>query len=490
MSENKGEAQKVDMRELKRKSLRGGSVTMISQGISFVINLSSTILLARLLSPLEFGAIAMVTALTGFAGLFRDLGLSAAAVQKKDLTNAQQSNLFWLNLAMGLILTLVVASASPLVGMFYGRPELMLLCLVSSLNFLIGSLTTQHSASMIRNMQFGRQATAMIGGNVLGLIATILMALKGMSYWSLVWGGMLGSICTSLMMARFSPLQIVRPQRGTHIKDMLRFGANVTAFDFVNYFARNTDNILIGRYAGADALGLYTRAYRLLMFPINSIRGPINAVAFPALSKLQDEPMAFRNYYLKITSVVAWLSMPLTAFLFVSSEALIEILLGSQWRGAAPIFSYLVVAAFIQPTSGLAGSLLISLGRTKRYLQCGLFNMSLIVLSFCIGIMWGATGVAVSYAIVNYVVLYPWLRWAFKESPVSIQDFLKACYLPAATSLATATASVIILNNFETKTLLLDIVIPAAIFILLFVAIISHNKKQVKELYNYAKSAK
>lgn len=455
---------------------------MVSQGISFVTNLGSTVILARLLSPLEFGAVAMVSALTGFAGLFRDLGLSAAAVQKENLTNAQQSNLFWLNLAMGVLLTFVVAAASPLVGMFYGRPELTLLCLVSSLNFVIGSLTTQHSASLIRNMQFTRHATATIGGNILGIVVTIIMAFKGFSYWSLVWGGIVGSICTSLMIIRFSPLQIVRPQRGTHIKGMLRFGANVTAFDILNYFSRNTDNILIGRFSGVNALGLYSRAYRLLMFPINAIRGPINAVAFPALSKLQNDPLEFRNYYLKITSVVAWLSMPITAFLSVSSKPIIELLLGKEWLGAAPIFTFLAVAAFIQPSSGLAGSLLISLGRTKTYLMCGLFNMSVITISFCIGIMWGAIGVAVSYAIANYIVLYPWLRWAFRDSPVSSKDFFTSCAIPAFTSIGTAIAAEILLGFLDTRNIILNIAITAATFTCVFTLILFYTGTYKKYL--------
>lgn len=435
-------AEKIDIKDLKRKSLRGGSVTVISQGISFVINLGSTILLARLLSPLEFGAVAMVTALTGFAGLFRDLGLSAAAVQKKDLSNAQQSNLFWLNVAMGLILTLVVAAASPLVGMFYGRPELTLLCLVTSLNFLIGSLTAQHSASMIRNMQFGRNATAMIGGNAVGLIVTILMALKGMSYWSLVWGGMVGGFCTSLMMVCLSPLHIVRPQRGTHIKNMLRFGANVTAFDFVNYFARNSDNILIGRFVGADALGLYTRAYRLLMFPINSIRGPINAVVFPALSKLQDEPELFKSFASKSAFLIAFLSMPLCAFFFIAGDLIVTVLLGSQWSEAGILVKILSIAAILQPVCGIRGMVMLSSGYSKRYMKAGMLNSVIVVIGFCIGVYWGAVGAATAYAAIN-LAIFPFMTFftlrGTKYPPTSLyKDIGRPLTLAVLASVATA----------------------------------------------------
>lgn len=456
---------------------------MLSQGISFVINLGSTILLARLLSPLEFGAVAMVTALTGFAGLFRDLGLSAAAVQKKNLTNVQQSNLFWLNLAMGIILTLTVAAASPLVGMFYGRPELTLLCLASSLNFLIGSLTTQHSASLVRNMQFTRQATAMIGGNALGLIATIFMALKGMSYWSLVWGSIFGSICSSLMMTFFSPLHIVRPQRGTHIKSMLRFGANVTAFDFVNYFARNTDNILIGRFAGADALGLYTRAYRLLMFPINAIRGPINAVAFPALSKLQDEPDLFRSFASKSAFLVALLSMPICAFFFITGDLIVTVLLGSQWSEAGILVKILAIAALLQPVSGIRGTVMMSSGFSGRYMLAGMLNSAFVVIGFCIGVYWGAVGVATAYAVIN-LAIFPFMTWftlrGTKYPPTSLY---KDAYRPFTLAIFASVATAGCRGFLQNLSLPLQLVSMCGIFgvfsLLLFFLIISKNQQSI-----------
>ena len=431
------------MADLKRKSVRGGAVTLASQGISIAIQLTSTVVLSRLLSPNDYGVMAMVMALTGFAGLFRDLGLSSAAIQKEELTHALQSNLFWLNVAMGALLTLVVAAASPLVAWFYGKPELAVVTFTLSLSFLLGSLGTQHGARLVREMQFARQAVAGILGALIGLVCSITLAFKGFSYWSLVWGNLAGSLATTLLFFAISPLRPGLPSKGSGVRDMLKFGANVTAFDFVNYFARNLDNLLIGRFWGPGPLGLYSRAYSLLMLPINSIRGPINAVAFPALSKLQNEPEAFRNYYLKTTSLIALISMPMAAFFFVAAKPIIHLVLGSQWSGVAPIFSCLALAAFIQPTSGFAGSLLLSLGQGRRYLLCGSFNAVIFSLSFVIGVRWGPIGVAVAYAIGNYVVLYPWLWWAFRESPVSFRMFAGVCFFPLKISASCIIASVI-----------------------------------------------
>lgn len=423
------------MAQLKRKSVRGGLVTMTSQGISIVIQLASTVVLSRLLSPHDYGVMAMVMAVTAFAGIFRDLGLSSATIQKKDLNSALQSNLFWLNVSMGTLLTILVAAASPLVAWFYSKPELTLVTLALSINFILGSLSTQHGALLVRHMQFDRQAVANISGALVTLAIAFALALQGWSYWALIWGNLTGGVITTLLLFVLSPFLPSLPSKGTGIRDMLKFGANITAFDFVNYFHRNLDNILIGKFWGPASLGLYSRAYSLLMLPITSIRGPINAVAFPAMSKLQHEPDAYRAYYRRVTSIVAFLSMPLCAFLFVSSRTIIELALGKQWLGVAPIFSVLAISGFIQPVAGLRGLVLLSTARGKAYLSWGILNAVAVSLGFVCGIPWGPLGIATSYAIVNYLILYPSLILAFKDTPVKKRDFFGPLLLPAVSSL-------------------------------------------------------
>ena len=339
------------IKDLNRKSVRGGAVTMASQAASIVIQLISTVVLARLLSPEDYGIIAMVLAVTTFAGLFRDLGLSAAAIQKKKLTRAQQSNLFWINVAMGSMLTVLVAASSSLVAHFYAKPELFKVTMALSANFVIVSLGTQHGAMLVKRMQFVRKAIATISGSLVTLVVAVTLAFHGYSYWSLVWGNIAGAVITTIWLLVLSPFRPMWLSKGSGVRDMLGFGANITAFELINYFSRNLDKILIGRVWGAETLGLYSRAYSLLMLPITSIRGPINAVAFPAMSKLQDDPKKLRDYYLKVVATIAWLSMPLAAFLFISSELVVALILGEKWVGASASFSWLALAAFVQPTA-------------------------------------------------------------------------------------------------------------------------------------------
>jgi len=455
---------KVDLADVKRKSVKGGMVTLLTQGCNILLQLVSTVVLARLLSPEDYGVIAMVTAVTSFANLFRDLGLSSAAIQKKNLTCDQQSNLFWINVAMGSILMLIVGAASPLIAWFYKKPELIAVTVALSSTFLIRSIGTQHGAMLVRNMQFGRQAVATITGALVGMFVSIILALQERSYWALVWGTIAGAGTTTFLLFLLSPFWPGFITKGTGIRDMVKFGANVTAFGFVNYFSRNLDNLLIGKFSGPAALGIYSKAYSLLMLPISSIRSPINAVAFPALCKLQHDPQSFREYYWGSVNFIAWLSMPLTAFMWLASPELIDVLLGREWALVSPLFSWLAIAAFIQPASGFVGSVLMSLGKGRRYLGTAILNSSVIAIGFFIGIQWGAKGVAISYAVSNYILIYPWYAYALRETPVKLGDFLRACSAPAVVSIATAAICWIIRKQVTIGSSITGLVIIGILF--------------------------
>jgi PST family polysaccharide transporter len=440
----------IDLNDLKSRSVRGGTITFISQAAIISIGAISTVILARLLTPDDYGVIAMISALTSFAGLFRDFGLSSATIQRHTLTPAQQSNLFWVNVALGLLLTCAVASSSPLVSAFYGQPELVWPTASLAAIFFINSLAAQSAALLARDMRFGTQALAAVCGALTTLATAVGFAIYDFHYWALVLGQLSGAAVSSCLLFFLSPFRPTLPRRHTGLTDMFLFGGQITTFNFVNYFQRNLDNILIGRYYGATPLGLYSRAYTLLLFPITNLRTPITSVAFPALSRLQHQPLLYRAYYLRVTSLLAFISMPLISYLFVAATPLIQLTLGPQWLGVAPIFSYLAIAAFIQPSTSFIGSVLLSLGRGRRYLECGFFNALVLSASFIIGLPWGPKGVALSYAVANYVALYPWATWALRASPVSFRDFCQACAFPVAASLAAGTVAFILNAHLTT----------------------------------------
>ncbi len=458
--------------DLKRKSVRGGMVTMVAQMVTIVIQLTSTVILARLLSPEDYGIIAMVMTVTAFAGLFRDLGLSSAAIQKKDLTRAQQSNLFWLNAAMGLVLTVIVASIAPLVAWFYRIPELLAVTVALSLNFLISSLSAQHGAMLVREMQFIRKSFVQISGSLVTLVVAVTLALQGFSYWSLVGGTLSGALVTTLLTVKLSPFCPCWPSKGSGIREMLGFGANVTAFDFVNYFSRNLDNVLIGRFWGTGGLGIYSRAYSLMMLPLNAIRNPVTTVAFPALSKLQNDPVAYRVYYRKIVLWLSHLSMPLAAILFVSSDAIIELALGEKWAGVSPVFSVLAVTVFIQTPASLTGLIQLSLGRGKRYFRIGLAFSIITSTAFCVGVIWGPIGVAVAYAVVTYLSLVPILIWAFKDTSLGLVDFFGNIWRPCLASLFSLTVSYLVTASLVGVTVWVSLAGSVSSFVLTYAVVL------------------
>jgi PST family polysaccharide transporter len=280
------------------------------------------------------------------------------------------------------------------------------------------------------------------------MVVTVALALHDYTYWSLVYGTISGALVSTVLLNALSGWRPGPPARKSGVRSMLKYGANITGFEVVNYFHRNLDNILIGRVWGSDALGLYNRAYQLLMFPITNLRTPINSVAFPALSQLQNQPEQFRLYYRKVTSLLAFATMPITAMMYVEAGPIINLALGEKWKDVVPLFSILAIVSFIQPAASLRGLVLQSLGQGRRYLMWGIINAVAVSIGFLIGIHWGAKGIAISYCISVYLILYPSMGYVFKGTPVSFVDFTQAIARPCAASLIAVLATMALMHMF------------------------------------------
>lgn len=477
-------------KDLKKRSLRSGAVTLSSQGAKFVIQLGSTMILARILTPDDYGIMAMVVAITGFASLFINLGLSTAVVQRAEVNHEQISTLFWLNTSIGALVTVIVAAMSPLVAWFYDVPELKAVVLALSLNFLINGLGVQHHALLNRQMRFVAIAVIQVVSMLAGIGVAIFAALEGFGYWALVLNSLTASLVIVVggwIAAGWWP---GLPRRDAGVGDMVRFGSDVVGFNIINYFSRNLDNVLIGRFYGSGALGLYSKAYQLLMMPINNLRDPMTRVAMPALSRLQNDPGRYRNYYMKFVSILAFVSMPLMVFLFVCSDQIVGLLLGSQWLGASDLFRILAVAAFIQPVSTTWGLILLSTGKSKRYFRWGVINSVAISIAFGCGLAWGARGIASAYTLATYLLLYPTLTYAMTESPVKIHDFFISISKPLFASLGMGIGCwcllILIYESSEIFAVTLCLVFSVFAYFSFFV-LFSSGLKDLKEYFSYAK---
>lgn len=441
---------------------------MSAQMASVLIQLTSLLVLSRLLGPEDFGVIAMITAITALMGLFRDMGLSTAAVQRGILTHEQTNSLFWLNTCAGTLLTIVVVVLSPAVAWFYRDPRLQAVTALLGCTFVLSGIGGQHAALLQRELRFKQKAVAEVSGALISVLLSIGLAVAGWHYWALAWGTLTGTLVTTTLYFAFSDFRPSSPRGAKGIRELLGFGAHVTGFELVNYFHRNLDNVLIGRFWGAVELGFYSRAYQMMMLPITSLRTPINAVAFPVLSKLKDNPADFRKYYCSIASLLAFISMPLMAFLTVNAHNVILVVLGQEWTAVAPIFVLLGITGFIQPIASLRGLVMLSLGKSARYLAWGVVNALAVSIAFCVGTIWGSIGVATAYAISNYLILYPSLAFAFKDTPLSSSDFFTSAALPASASLAGAGMCVLVRNHVAMTSPALALALSFVVFVVTF----------------------
>jgi len=403
---------------------------MTAQGVRFVLQIAGTMVLARLLTPADYGLFGMVTVLVNFAQMFKDAGLSMATVQKDKISHEQISTLFWINVLISIVLGVCVLVGSPLVAAFYGKPELTAVTAVLSISFIISGLSIQHAALLRRHMRFGNLAIIHIAAQVIALVVTILLALYGWRYWALVGGSLTMAFATVALTFFFCPWVPGRMRKGTGVLDMLKFGGHLTGFNFINYFSRNLDNILIGKFIGSDALGLYAKAYQLFMMPIRQIRGPMTNVAMPVLSSLKEQPERYIKYYQRLLDIMASLTIPLTLYCVLEANFLIRLLLGSQWLGCVPVFRILAIAGIIQPIAGTRGLVLLSYGFSDRYLYWGLANAILTIIAIVVGLPFGIKGVAAAYAFANYAVLIPSLFYCFHKTPVTVSMFMKTLIFP------------------------------------------------------------
>lgn len=450
---------------LKEKSVKGGARTVAAQSISFLLNVASTILLARLLLPQDYGLIAMVTSFTGFVLIFKDLGLSQAVIQRDKLTQEEVSMVFWLNLGVSACLSVLISLLGPLLVWFYDEPKLLLISLAYASIALIGGLSVQHSALLNRQMQFKKLSQITILASAISLAVGLLLAYTDFGYWALVSINVVNVTVQTILLWLHCDWRPIWVKIDSRVKSYLDFGAGVSGFNMINYFSRNLDNVLIGRMIGSNALGLYAKAYQLLMLPITQLRDPLNAVGIPALSALIHDKWKYKHYYSQFLFLLAFFSFPLVAYLYLEAHNIILLLLGENWVEASYIFKLLAFTALIQPVASTRGMVMITNGLTKRYFLWGLYNAIAVSIAFIVGIIWnGIEGLAIAYAAVNYLILIPSLRFCFSHTQVDVFDFFKACYQPFVCTLVAGVALFLIRGYFDDFHLIIRVILTGILF--------------------------
>jgi O-antigen/teichoic acid export membrane protein len=422
--------------DLKERSVRGGAVTLTSQGMQFALQSISTVTLAHMLAPADFGLVAMAATVTMLGQAFADLGLSEATIQHPEINHDQVSKLFWLNVAIGLGLTIVNASFAPFLAWFYHDERLKAIAYAFSLTFLIGGLRVQHDALLQRSMRFFALAIRDVTAYALAVPMAIFLAWRGAGYWAIVALPLLINgimMVLSWVMAGWMP---GLPRRDAKVRHLVRFGGDVAASYLTIAITGSSDDILIGWRWGAGPLGLYSRAMNLLLLPIRQLSGPARKVAVPAFSRLQDDPDRLARYYLRTTNLVVWITAPIFGLLFVVATPLIVLTLGEQWRAAAQVFKILVIFSLGQLLYESLTWLLIGRGQSRRLLALALILCPITIGSYAIGLPFGIRGVAFSGALIMFAT-FPWvLHFGLQGTKLTLLHFGKNLICPVITCFA------------------------------------------------------
>jgi polysaccharide transporter, PST family len=406
-------------------AVRGGTIAFGGQIARLIIQMAGTVILARLLTPADFGLIAMAATVTAFIGMFTDMGLSTATIQRTNVSQELVSTLFFVNVAAGLVLMLFAVIAAPFAAWVFDDPRVLLLVICLALAIPISAAAAQHNALLVRAMRWIPVQLIAIIGQLAGLITGVLMAWWGeFGYWAIIGQTLVAAIASFALSWYFCAWRPSWVTNWNNARTELGFGANLSAFNFLNYFHRQFDNVLIGWRWGAVELGYYSRAYNLLTLPIGMVNGAMSQIAVPMLSKLKDAPEDWNRAFLQMSTVTAYAGIGICTILLVSGRPLIRVLLGEQWDAVADIFAYLSISSILATGGNSCGWVFVSLGKSREYLRWGMVAIPFMVLSFVIGLPWKASGVALSYAIAMAINVPLYYTYALRQTTLTKRRLL------------------------------------------------------------------
>ncbi|MBZ4689034.1 lipopolysaccharide biosynthesis protein [Cereibacter changlensis] len=404
---------------------RGALVTLMSQVVMMVTQVASVVTLSRLLSPEDFGLVAMCAPIIALLGMLQDFGLIAATVQKADLRREEVNFLFWVNIGISVSLTLLLIATAPLIALFYNEPRITALIMALAVIIALNGLGAQHAALLHRRMAYRALAVISVLGAVSSLAVAAVWALIAPSYWALFGGSLAGTLVlvgSNIACSRWRP---GLPRRIEGWRGLLGFGAGITGFNLSNFFSMNLDKVMIGRAFGGVSLGYYDRAFKLVQLPSNAICNPLARVMIPALSRMADEPHRFRSAFERATGLMLLALLPGVACIIVMADVLIPLMFGENWTGAVAIFTALGFAALMQPVNNPSGWVFISQGRSGDFFRSGLLSAAGTTLAVLGGLPFGAVGIAVGLSVAEYVKTP--LLWMLvgRSGPIHFRDVLR-----------------------------------------------------------------
>lgn len=392
-----------------------------------VLQFGLAIALTRLLGPEAFGLIGMVLVFSGFAGVFSELGFASALIQRQDLREDHRSTVFWLNLGMAGVIASIMCLAAPLVAAFYREPRLGPLTTWMSLGFLLSAPGLVPGALLQKALRFEVLAKVSIATLVVSGTAAVAVAATGGGAWSLVVERLVSALVGSallLWLGGWRPRLLWSHQA---FRELFAYGAGLTGFKLVNYWARSADKLLIGRLLGSEALGLYSRAYSLMLLPLTQVVSVLAPVMLPALSAIQTDTSRVRWAFLRVVRLLTFVTFPMMLGLAVVAEPFVLGLFGAAWRDVIPVVQILAVVGVTQTLCNPTGWIYTSQGRTDWMFWWGVSGGTFLVLSIVVGISLGTVeAVALAYLVGNLVITVPCLAVPGRLIDMTLHDVWSA----------------------------------------------------------------
>lgn len=412
------------MTDLASAAARGGASTVLFQVVRMVIGIATMIVVARILSPSDFGLFAMILAIIGLAEVLRDFGFMNAAAQSKTLSDAQASNLFWINAGLGAVLGTVLFAAAPLIAAFYDEPRLADLTRALSLIFLLNGISVQFKAHLVRALKIFQVNVSETAAQLLGSVVVVTLSSSGLGYWSLFWQQLTVAVLALAFVAIFAGWLPRIPARAP-MKQFVRYGSALAGQQSLNYVVRNVDTVSIGALLGASLLGFYDRAYQLLMIPIGQFNAPLTRVAVPTLARLWNSNGAFERYLHVAQKVAAFVTVPFFALMIGLGEVGVVVIYGERWALAGVVLQVLAVGGIFRSLMQITYWAYLSSGRTGTMLRFDLIALPLLAGTIVCGLPWGIIGVATAHSIGYAIYWFTGLWWMTRRIGLDFLPFVR-----------------------------------------------------------------
>jgi O-antigen/teichoic acid export membrane protein len=404
---------------------RGLAWKAASSSVLQLAKIIVAVILAHLLSPHDYGVAGMVIVFSSLVMIFSDLAFGSALIHRPIVTEEDRSTVFWTSALVGLVLMLSGIAMSGFVADFYREPAVRPLFAAMSVSFFVASIASTQAALLTREMNFrSLELRQMVAALVSGAVG-ITLAANGFGPWAIIMQQIAVVTASSALLWRVSNWRPRLKYSRTSLRNLGGYSGNVFGSRLLFYGNRNADNLLVGRFLGASALGAYSVAYNLMLLPISQIAIPVQDVLFPAFSRMQHDVEALKQVWFRANRVIAALALPTLAGLIVVTPDFVEVVLGRRWLAAVPVIQILAVVGMLQSVQGLNSSVLRAVDQTSALFRYSVVVLVASVTAFAVGLRWGIVGVATAYAISSAIVEPYYSRLTAHSVGVTLWGFVR-----------------------------------------------------------------